>query len=335
MLNTKNSIKFHGFLIFDPIESKIIGRLYTISLKILVTGGAGFIGRYIADFLSKNHEITIYDNLSNSSEKNIEPLIEKGVNFTQGNILDYEELQKSCIGFDLVIHLAAKSDVVDSIINPEITNEVNIVGTENVIKCCVENKIKKLIFASSSAVYENSTVPIQENAKTNPLSPYGKSKLVAENKIKEISKLNEIDAISLRMFNVFGKGQNDQYYGVVSKFIENISQNKSIQINGDGEQTRDFISILDVVEAFNCAIKNIQGKRGDVFNIGTGESITINELVKMILKTIDKNIEIKHKKQNESEIKFSVADVTLAKNELGFTAKQKLQDELKKLLEIH
>ncbi|MFQ5441015.1 MAG: NAD-dependent epimerase/dehydratase family protein [Nitrosopumilaceae archaeon] len=304
-------------------------------MKILVTGGAGFIGRYIADFLSKNHEITIYDNLSNSSEKNIEPLIEKGVNFTQGNILDYEELQKSCIGFDLVIHLAAKSDVVDSIINPEITNEVNIVGTENVIKCCVENKIKKLIFASSSAVYENSTVPIQENAKTNPLSPYGKSKLVAENKIKEISKLNEIDAISLRMFNVFGKGQNDQYYGVVSKFIENISQNKSIQINGDGEQTRDFISILDVVEAFNCAIKNIQGKRGDVFNIGTGESITINELVKMILKTIDKNIEIKHKKQNESEIKFSVADVTLAKNELGFTAKQKLQDELKKLLEIH
>jgi len=170
------------------METKIIGRLYTISLRILITGGAGFIGRYLVDSLSSHHEVTIYDNLSNSSKKNIEFLLKKGVKFAHADILDYEKLQKSCIGYDLIIHLAAKSDVTDSIIHPEITNKVNIVGTENVIRCCIENKIKKIIFTSSSAVYEDSKVPINENAKTNPVSPYGKSKLVAEKKIKEFSK---------------------------------------------------------------------------------------------------------------------------------------------------
>ena len=127
------------------------------------------------------------------------------------------------------------------------------------------------------------------------------------------------------MFNVYGKGQNT---GVISKFIKNISQDKPIQINGDGEQTRDFVSIFDVVTAFDCAIKNIKGKKGDVFNIGTGESISINELAQMIQKITGKKIDIQHEKQNEEEIKFSVPDVTLAKSKLGFTAKQKLQDEL-------
>ena len=284
------------------------------------------------DFLSGNHEITIYDNLSNSSKPDIEPLLEKGAKFVNEDILDYEKLQKSCIGFDLIIHLAAKSDVSDSALHPEITNEINVTGTEKVLKCCIENKIKKIIFASSAAVYDQSKIPVNENAKTNPLSPYGKSKLVAEQKIKEISDKFGIDAISLRMFNVYGKGQNDQYAGVISKFIKNISKEKPIIINGDGKQTRDFISIFDVVTAFDCAIKNIDGKKGTIFNVGTGNSISINELAKMILKVADKKIEIQYKKPNEDEIKFSVSDVTLAKNELGFIAKRKLQEELIKLL---
>jgi len=319
-------------LIFDPIESKIIGRLYTISLKILVTGGAGFIGRYIVDFLSSHHEIIIYDNLSNSSKADIESLITKGVKFVNEDILDYEKLQKSCIGFDLVIHLAAKSDVAESVINPEITNEVNVTGTENVIKCCIENKIKKIIFASSAAVYMDSKLPVNENSKTNPLSPYGKSKLKAEQKIKKISEEHDINAITLRMFNVYGKGQNIQYAGVISKFVKNISNDISIQINGDGKQTRDFVSIFDVVVAFDCAIKNIEGKKGDIYNIGTGSSTSINDLAKMILKSTDKKTEIKYKEQNNNEIKNSVADTLMAKNELGFIAKQKLQDELINLL---
>ena len=132
-------------MIFDFIESKIIGRLYHILLKILVTGGAGFIGRHLVNFLLPQNQVTIYDNLSNSSKEDIESLIEKGAKFVNEDILDYQKLQKSCSGFDLLIHLAAKSDVVDSIIHPEITNEVNVTGTENIMKCCIENKIKKII----------------------------------------------------------------------------------------------------------------------------------------------------------------------------------------------
>ncbi len=280
------------------------------------------------DFLLSHHEVTIYDNLSNSSKTDIESLIAKGAKFVNEDILDYEKLQKSCVGFDLIIHLAAKSDVADSKIHPEITNEINVTGTENVLKCCTENKIKKIIFASSAAVYDDSKLPVNENAKTNPLSPYGKSKLVAEQKIKKISEKLGVDAISLRMFNVYGKGQNAQYAGVISKFIANISKDQPIQINDDGEQTRDFVSIFDIVIAFDCAIKNIEGKKGDVYNIGTGNSTSINELAKMILAIVKKKIEPIHKEKIPDEIKYSVADVTLAKNELGFIAKQKLQDGL-------
>jgi len=284
------------------------------------------------DFLSSHHEITIYDNFSNSSKADIEFLITKRVKFVNEDILDYQKLQKSCIGFDLVIHLAAKSDVTDSVIHPEITNEVNVTGTENVIKCCVENKIKKIIFASSAAVYMDSKMPVDESSKTNPLSPYGKSKLVAEQIIKKISEEYGINAITLRMFNVYGKGQNTQYAGVISKFIKNISKEEPIIINGDGKQTRDLVSIFDVVTAFDCAIKNIVGKKGAVYNIGTGTSTSINELAKMILKIADKKTEIKYKKQNKNEIKDSVADIILAKKELGFIAKHKLQDEIINLL---
>ena len=137
------------------------------------------------------------------------------------------------------------------------------------------------------------------------------------------------------MFNVYGKGQNKKYAGVISKFIKNISESKPIQINGDGEQTRDFVSIFDVVVAFECAIKNINGKKGDVYNIGTGCSISVNELAKIVLVIGEKKIEIKHREQSKDEIKHSVADVTLAKNELGFIAKQKLQDELNSLLGVY
>jgi len=304
-------------------------------LKILVTGGAGFIGRYLVDFLLNNHKVTIYDNLSNSSQKDIEFLLEKGAKFVNGDILDYEILQNSCSGFDFIIHLAAKSNVADSVIYPQITNEVNVVGTENVIKCCINNKIKNLIFASSSAVYDDSKVSVNENAKTNPISPYGKSKLAAEQMIKKKSKEFGFNAISLRMLNVYGKGQNDQYAGVISKFIKNVSENKPIQINGDGEQTRDFVSIFDVVIAFDCAINNIEGKKGDVFNVGAGESISINELAQMIIKISGKKNNMQHKKQNKEEIKFSQADVRLAQKELGFFAKQKLQDELINLLGVY
>ena len=307
-----------------------IGSQYKTLLNILVTGGAGFIGRNLVEFLLKGNQVIIYDDLSNSSESDILPLMEKGAKFVKGDILDYPTLQKSSKNCDMIIHLAAKSGVADSILNPEITMDVNVNGTENVMRCCVLSKIKKIIFASSASVYADSEESINENSKTKPQSPYGKSKLEAEKIIKKYSAELEIDSIILRMFNVYGKGQNVKYAGVISKFVSCILVDMPIQINGDGEQTRDFVSISDVIDAFDCAIKNIKGKRGNVYNIGFGKSTAVNELAEILTKISGKQIQIIHK-ENTSEVRYSRADTSLAKKELGFFAKRKLEDELVKL----
>ena len=296
-------------------------------MKILVTGGAGFIGRNLAEYLLEENQVIIYDNLSNSSKSDIDPLIDKGAKFVNEDILDYLSLQKSSVGCDLIIHLAAKSGVEDSILNPETTMEVNFNGTENIMRCCVENKITKLIFASSASVYADSKMPINENSHTDPQSPYGKSKLEAEKIIKKYSTEFEIDSIILRMFNVYGKRQNIKYAGVISKFISNILECKPLEINGDGNQTRDFVSINDIVDAFVCAIKNIKGKRAKIYNIGYGKSTTVNELAKILTEISRKKIKIIHK-ENTNEVRYSKADTSLAKKELGFSATRKLEDEL-------
>ncbi len=298
-------------------------------MKILVTGGAGFIGRYVVNALLKENKVRIYDDLSNSSEQDIALLIQKGADFVKENILDYDKLVESCKEFDVVIHLAAKSDVVDSVIHPETTMDVNVNGTINVLKACIQNKIGKIIFASSASVYGNcNELPITEETNTNPTSPYGSSKLSAENEIKKIVDEFGIRYIILRMFNVYGKGQNKQYAGVISKFLKNISENKEIVIYGDGEQTRDFISINDIVESFDCAIKS---KSNGTYNIASGISVSINELVQIMFDIFRKKPRIKFQEEHKGDIKNSVADILLAKNELNFSAKRMLKEELTKI----
>ena len=296
-------------------------------MRILVTGGAGFIGRYLAEHLLKDNEITIYDDLSNSTREKIIPLINKGAKFVRGDILDFKLLSESSKNFDVTIHLAAKSDVSESVIHPEITSSVNVNGTINVLKCCAQNKIKKIIFASSAAVYGNcKDLPITEKSKTEPLSPYGASKLSAENEIKKYAKEFGFDAIILRLFNVYGVGQNDLYSGVISIFLKNIVQSKPLVIYGDGEQTRDFVSIYDIVQAFDCAILSNGVK---TYNIASGRSVSINKLCEILL--TGEKFKVIYKEQKKGDIKNSVADVTLAEKELKFSAKKSLEDELTKL----
>ncbi len=300
-------------------------------MKVFVTGGAGFIGRHLVKSFLKKHQVKIYDNLSNSSESDITHLLGK-VDFVKGDILDYKTLAESCKEFDVVIHLAAKINVAESIINPEITNKVNISGTENVLQCCAENKIKKIIFASSAGVYGRNDFTINENSETNPLSPYGNSKLLAEDKIISFAQKNNLDSIILRMFNVYGKGQTEQYAGVITKFAKNIAQNIPLEIYGDGEQTRDFISINDVVDAYHHSLDNINGKRGNIYNIGSGKHTSIIELAKLMIQVSKKNLQIKHLDEKKGEIRNSVADVSLAKKEIGFSAETKLKDGLSEIL---
>lgn len=293
-------------------------------MKILVTGGAGFIGKYLVESLLKSNTVTIYDNLESSSEQDITFLVELGARFVKGDILNYELLQKSSVGQDIIIHLAAKSDVIESTLHPEITNKTNVEGTENVLKCCIGNNVKKIIFASSAAVYGNSIeMPITEKSSTDPISPYGKSKLSAETIIRKICEGNGLGYIIFRMFNVYGKGQNENYSGVITKFLRNIAKDESLKINGDGEQTRDFISILDVVKAFDSAIKS---DKNATYNIASGKSISINELVETLFSVLGKKMELKYTEKQKGDIQNSQADITLAKNDLGFSPTNTLKD---------
>jgi len=321
-------IIFVIILWFCFVKALIINQIYKISLNVLITGGAGFIGRYLAERLLGNNQITIYDDLSNSSIEKISFLISKGVKFIKGDVLDFEKLLESSKNFDVIIHLAAKSDVAESVIFPEETIDVNVNGTINVLKCCAQNKIRKIIFASSASVYGDSSDIITEKSVTNPLSPYGKSKLDAETQIRKFAKEFGFCAVILRLFNVYGKGQNDQYAGVISKFLKNISENKSLIIYGDGKQTRDFVSVYDVIRSFECAISS---EYNDTYNIASGKSVSVNELVEMMLKISGKDMEIIYRKEKAGEIKCSQCNISLAQK-LGFSPKIDLEKGLKDLV---
>lgn len=294
-------------------------------LKILITGGAGFIGNYLVKYFAKNHAVLVYDDLSNSTQNDVNLIVSKGAMFCKGDVLDFNRLLEFSKDVDVVIHLAAKSDVSESVIHPEITRDVNVAGTQNVLQCCIKNKIKKIIFASSAAIYGDcKDIPIKEETIVNPLSPYGQSKLDAEKIISDICKQNNINYVILRLFNVYGRGQNDQYAGVITKFLQNILHKKPVVIYGDGTQTRDFVSIHDVVDAFSCAI---YANKNGIYNIASGKSMSIKDLTQMMFNVFE-NTGVIYESKKQGDIQHSIADVTLAGNELNFVATRKLEEEI-------
>ena len=302
-------------------------------MKFFITGGAGFIGRHlVAKLLHDKHEITIFDNFSSSSKNDITHLLEDGVGLVTGDILDYDLLLKSMPNYDFVIHLAAQTSVSQSVANPKTTADIIVDGTVNVLKSCVKTNVKNLIFSSSAAVYGNSiNTLLAENAQLSPLSSYGASKLVAEYNLLAFSKLFGLNCISLRLFNVYGNGQSSEA-GVIRKFLKNISNDVRIEIFGDGTQTRDFVHISDVIQAFYCAIKNIEAKRGEVYNIGSGTTTSINELVLLLISSKGKDLQVIHKPTLEGEIKDSKADISLAENDIGYSPHVSLSDGLANLV---
>ena len=298
-----------------------------------MTGGAGFIGRYcVRSFLKKNYQVTIFDNFSNSSENMISDLLNDGANLIKGDITIQDQVSNAISGHDVVIHLAAKNSVEDSIKFPKETLMTNVDGTVNVLNACVKYGIKSVVAASSAAVYGDSeNLPISENNKTNPSSPYGESKLKMEQLIQSFSKKHNLNSIILRIFNVYGKGQSPEYAGVITKFLQKIKENDSLEIYGDGHQTRDFVSIYDVVDVMDLSISNIEGKHGTVFNIASGNCTTIKNVAELLIKLSGKNISIKHSKQKEGEITHSCADITLAKKNLNFYPRVEFSEGIKDL----
>lgn len=305
-------------------------------MKILVTGGAGFIGRHLVQALVDDGQVIIFDNLSNSSEELLRS-ISGEFSFVKGDITNFEQISSVVSGVDLVIHLAAMISVNDSIIHPEKTKRINVGGTENLLRACVSNHVKNFIAASSAAVYSDLQTPeisLDEKSKTNSISPYGKSKLEMENLIKQFSIDNDLNSIILRLFNSYGEGQSSEYAGVISKFAENIRNHESLVIFGDGLQTRDFVSVVDIVDSIKLAVEKISGKRGDIYNIASGKSITIQELAKLMLSISGKILKIKNVEPKKGDIRYSKVSIELAKSQLGYEPKIRLEDGIKNILEI-
>lgn len=291
-------------------------------MRVLVTGGCGFIGSHLVDaLLTRGYAVTVLDDLSNGKLDNLKNhLGGPAFRFIQGDIRDAGAVKKALADADAVIHEAAMISVPLSVKNPALTRSVNIDGTLNLLKASLSRGVKRFVYASSCAIYgEQTKFPISEDASPNPLSPYASSKLTAEKKCLAVHDEEGLETVCLRYFNVYGPRQAaGEYAGVMVKFLERLRTDQPPIIYGDGGQTRDFVHIQDVVEATLLALKH-DGVAGEVINIGTGRGVKINELCQIFLKTGNKpHIKPTHEDARVGDVRYSQADISKARKLLGF-----------------
>ena len=300
-------------------------------MKYVITGGAGFIGSHITKTLvEQGHNVTILDNLNTGKEKNLE-LIKEKINFVKGDIRDNKLLEEIMVDTDGVFHQAALASVQDSFSKPDEYHDVNVNGTENILKLAKKNDFK-VVYASSSSVYGNpEKIPIEESDSKNPINPYAETKLRKEELAAKYSKIG-VKVIGLRYFNVFGKGQSKEYAGVLKLFLERIRDGLPPKINGDGTQFRDFVFVGDVAEA------NIMSMKSEVnhefFNVGTNTSITILDLAKTIIKFSGLNIEPIFGPSLKGDVMKTIADISLIKEKTGWEPKVVLEDWIKEIVSL-
>ncbi len=289
--------------------------------KYLISGGGGFIGSNIAERLVQDgHIVRILDNFSTGKRDNLKHLNGK-IELFEGDIRSYHIVQEAVNGIDYVLHQAALPSVPRSIKDPMTTNEVNIVGTLNMLQASRDAGVKRFVFASSSSIYGDSEVlPKREDMIPNPKSPYAISKLTGEYYCKVFYRIYGLQTIALRYFNVFGPRQDptSQYSAVIPKFITSIKQGNEITVFGDGEQTRDFTHVSNVIQANMLAAVAPEKACGMAFNVACNERISLNEMIKTMFEYIGKETKIKYEEQRPGDVKHSLADITLIQNYLGY-----------------
>jgi nucleoside-diphosphate-sugar epimerase len=288
--------------------------------RYLVTGGAGFIGSNIVeDLLKRGHEVRVVDNLITGKRENIEPFLDK-IEFLEEDIRDYETCRRAVSSVDFILHQAALPSVPRSIEDPVQTNDINVNGTLNLLLASNEVKARRFVFASSSAVYgDNPDLPKKEGTEGNPLSPYGLTKLVGEKYCKVFSVIYGLPTVCLRYFNIFGPHQDptSQYAAVIPAFISKMLEGNKPTIFGDGEQSRDFTFVGNVVEA-NILATEAENISGEAFNVGCGQKTTVNSLAAKINEILNTDIEPDHDQPRPGDIKHSFADISKAKQGLKF-----------------
>jgi UDP-N-acetylglucosamine 4-epimerase len=303
----------------------------------LVTGGAGFIGSNIVEFLVKHNakQVVILDNLSTGHLKNIQPFLNaSNVHFIEGDIRHLETCLNACKDVDYVSHQAALGSVPRSINDPITTNEVNVSGFLNMLVAARDQKVKRFVYAASSSTYGDSqTLPKVEDTIGNPLSPYAVTKYVNELYAQVFAKTYGIEVIGLRYFNVFGPKQdpNGAYAAVIPLFIQAILDDTSPFINGDGLQTRDFTFVDNAVQA-NIRALLVQNAEAvnQVYNIAVGDRTSVKQMFEILKNIEHKNIEAKHRDARTGDVRDSLADVSKAKRLLGYQPKVRFEDGLLK-----
>ena len=298
-------------------------------MKYVVTGGAGFIGSHITKKLIERGDIvTVVDNMNTGKEKNLESVRDK-INFVKGDILDMDLLDGITKDADGVFHQAALASVQDSFDEPDKYHNVNVNGTENILKLSKKHGFK-VVYASSSSVYGNPIrIPIKESDDKNPINPYAETKLKKEELAIKYSKMG-VNVIGLRYFNVFGKGQSKEYAGVLKLFLERIRDKLPPKINGDGTQFRDFVHVSDVVNA------NLMSMDSDIthefFNVGTNTTITIIDLAKTIIEYSGLNIEPIFGPALDGDVHQTKANIDLIKKKIGWEPSIMLVDWIKDII---
>jgi UDP-N-acetylglucosamine 4-epimerase len=297
--------------------------------KILITGGAGFIGSNLCEYFLQKNKIVCFDNLSSGKKTNIEPfLTNPGFHFIEGDIRNYDSCVSAVNGCDLVLHQAARGSVPRSIVDPLTTNAVNITGFLNMLQATKEAGIKRFVYASSSSVYGDlAELPKREEKIGNPLSPYAVTKLVNEHYAQVYHRLFGMEVIGLRYFNVFGKNQDPdgEYAAAIPRFIKAILNGQSPVIFGDGKQTRDFTYIKNVIHANECAAVAENKKAfSKLFNVAYGTETTVSELIDVLIKEVGNlkhqtlNLKPSFQPERKGDVKYSQASVDLARNLIGY-----------------
>ena len=298
-------------------------------MKILVTGGAGFIGSHIAEYLvQRGDDVTVLDNLITGSKENLTKINDK-INFVNGDIRDHKLLEELVSDTTGVFHEAALASVQQSFSMKDEYIDVNVAGTENIFKLAKEYGFK-IVYASSSSVYGNpKKIPVKEDDERKPINPYAKTKLDGEDLAKKYSEIG-VKVIGLRYFNVFGKRQSKEYAGVIKLFLQRIQQKKSPKINGDGLQTRDFVHIDDVVKANVLAMDSDINHR--FLNVGSGLPTSVLDLANLIIEVSGLSLEPIHGPELSGDVRATQADIKLIRKLLNWEPKMKLDDWLTKII---
>lgn len=300
-------------------------------MRFLITGGAGFLGSALANTLVRQgHQVRALDDLSAGDPNRLDPR----VLFTRGDVRDIPKLWTLLQGVDCVYHLAAKVSVSESILYPRDYNDINVGGTVSVMEAMRDAGIKRVIFSSSGALYgEQERQPVRENAMPHPTSPYAASKIAAEYYVFTIGELWGIETVSLRIFNAFGPGQQlpPAHAPVIPQFIKQALSGGSLVIFGDGTQTRDFIYLDDVVRAL-VAAATAKGVDRLAINVGSGQETSINQLVEEIATVTGRELHTLYNRQESGGVSRLVADISLAREKLGFMPRVSLRDGLRRIL---